>query len=184
MHMSRAGDQQANVCQAHKLLFCVYKHIRLAYRITGKRTTEEIITDIKLDRLKFIWNYNKHAFPVPVLLLQGWIQASPLLSRTPWLCQTCRNWAWVPNPSQLTQPSLSLGINQAERDCQNASLERVVNGLGFQGLLQQVPSCKVNMSYGSCFGNNELREGSSTWTYHHSIWYGRALPALTSVKLL
>lgn len=59
--------------QSHKLLFSVYKPIRLDYRVTVERTAEEIISDIKLDKLKFIWNYNKRAFPVLVLLLQGWV---------------------------------------------------------------------------------------------------------------
>lgn len=53
MIMSRVSDQQTNVHQAHTFLFSVYK---LDYITAGETTAEEIISDVTLDNLKFIWN--------------------------------------------------------------------------------------------------------------------------------
>lgn len=53
MIMSRVSDQQTNVHQAHTFLFSVYK---LDYITAEETTAEEIISDVTLDNLKFIWN--------------------------------------------------------------------------------------------------------------------------------
>lgn len=47
--------------QSHKMLLSVFIPIRLDERMNGESTAEQIISDIKLDKLKFIWNYNKRA---------------------------------------------------------------------------------------------------------------------------
>lgn len=47
--------------QSHKMLLSVFIPIRLDERMNGESTAEQTISDIKLDKLKFIWNYNKRA---------------------------------------------------------------------------------------------------------------------------
>lgn len=51
-----------NTHQFHKLLFSVYRHIQLDCRITGERTADGIIGDIKMEKLRFIWICNMPAF--------------------------------------------------------------------------------------------------------------------------